>query len=113
MEDDLPAFVLDLALPPRERWAEVARRFRKPFQSLLRRNADVLLPLQGLPSVIGLLALRTLPPSQRADVHALAALLGTSRTLLAVLQLVYEVFSLTNLLSGSCGCTAASCVRSL
>ena len=106
-EDDLPTYDVDLDLPPSQRWRAVARAFRAPFQALLQRNDDVLGPLRALPSCVGRLVLRTLPGSQREDVEALAALLGCGRPLLAVLQVVYELFSLTDLLGGSCGCTAA------
>eukprot|EP00966_Prymnesium_polylepis_P213975 4955667-Prymnesium_polylepis.1 len=51
---------------------------------------------------------RLLPASQRAEVAALAALLGQPFDLLWRLQFVYEAFALTDVGGGMLGCTSAA-----
>ena len=104
-EDGIPDFVLDLDQPPETRWTQIAHAFRPRFTALVKSNADLLCALQA---VSGIAQSELLPVELRAEVHALAALLGQPTRLLWQLQFVYEAFSVTDLAaSNACGCTSA------
>ncbi len=103
----IPHFTIDLDAPAEVRWAEVATTFRARFDHLLQSNGEALAEVEELQRWIpAWVLLRMLPASQRADVRALAELLGQPLPLMSMLQLAYEAFSLTLLIGGSCGCTA-------
>ena len=99
---DVPTFELNLDAPPTERWRTIAAAYVEAFDALVAApaNAQLFASLRAVPSFIALLARRALPPRQREDVLALEALLGLPSGLLSLLQLVYEVFSLTDVLEG-------------
>ena len=99
---DVPTHELNLDLPPVERWRTIAAAYVEAFDAIVASsaNAELFAALQTVPAFVALLARRALPPRQREDVLALEALLGLPRGLLSLLQLVYEVFSLTDILQG-------------
>ena len=96
----IPHFEVDLDRPAEQRWAPVCAAFRSPFAEVVERNRAVFDALDSMPGVVCALALRTLPRAQREDARALAAGLGAPRGVVALLQLVYEAFSLTDALHG-------------
>lgn len=105
--DAMPTFVLDLDLSPRERWAPIGAAFRGRFASMLRANPGIADALEAVEAFAPSKVLRRWLEAE-AEVEALAVHLGQPAQLIAALQVVYEVFALTELLDGGvCGCTAA------
>lgn len=104
--EGLPTFDIDLDLPPLQRWEGVAKAYKDEFLALLCHNAETISHL-GSMSWLGSLSKYALPQNQRDEVQALSQLLEAPAGMLELVQLVYEVFSLTDILEGSCGCTAS------
>lgn len=102
----IPWFDIDLSLPPKPRWATVAKAYQGAFCAVIENNEGIFRALQQLPRCLSRLVLRTLPEEYRKEVAALAELLDVPVALLALLQLIYEVFSLTEM-AGGLGCTTA------
>ena len=96
----IPHFVVDLDQPAEQRWAPVCAAFKATFAEVVERNRATFDAFDAMPAFACALALRTLPRAQREDARALAAGLGAPRGVVALLQLVYEAFSLTDALHG-------------
>ena len=96
----IPHFVVDLDQPAEKRWAPVCAAFKATFAEVVERNRATFDAFDAMPAFACALALRTLPRAQREDARALAAGLGAPRGVVALLQLVYEAFSLTDALHG-------------
>ena len=106
--EPIPRFGLDLDAPPLERWAPIVAAYRERFDGLRERNVELFGQLESARGFLPLsLLLRMLPETQRDDVRALASLLGVALGTLAIINVVYEAFALTDLLTGTCGCTTS------
>ena len=106
-DTDIPCYQIDLDSPPEERWSAVAAAYHVAFDHLIHHNREALAEFENtLRYMPARLLLQALPLEHRADVLALSTLLGVPLGMLALLQLVYEAFSLDVLSGDGLGCTA-------
>lgn len=105
--DSIPHFDLVLDRSPSERWNVIAAEYRARFMAVVQENQELLAMLEATLVAPTALLLRLLPAEQREEVRALSRLLGWPVSLLARINLVYElaVFSSEGI-GGACGCTA-------
>lgn len=88
-----PSFVVDLRLPPEERWAEVVAHFREPMERVFTQMSTEILETVGSYGEMLLRPLTTLafPKHIKAEVCGIANACGVRCNVLRIIQIAYEL----------------------